>query len=298
MSVEGRDHGLEATGERLVPERQHGELVYAEHLARYRLAAQLAPGRRVLDAACGEGYGAAMLAAAGASSVVGVDLDGVVVEHVRRRHGIEAREADVCDLPFENGAFELVVSFETIEHVREPERALAELARVCARDGLVVLSTPNAGQYLVENEFHVREFAHDEFVAMLEGCFPSVRLLYQHNWLTSAVLDEEAMLEAGGDHRVEVGLTKVRAVRPGEELYLVAVCGEEVDVALDPVAVLAGVDEAHALAKRLVDAEATARQWHDAYLDIRETARWMRSTMSWRLTKPLRLPARLRGKRR
>ena len=289
---------LEATGERLMPEQQHGELVHAEHLARYRLAAQLAPGRRVLDVACGEGYGSALLAGAGASSVVGVDLDEATVEHARARHGIEARVGDVRSLPFEDDAFDLVVSFETIEHVEEPERALDELARVVAADGLVVVSTPNASQSLVENEFHVREFQHAEFVALLEGRFTAVRLLFQHNWLTSAVLDEAALRERGGEEAVALELTKVRGVEPGDELYLVAVCGAAPDRELRAVGVMAGVDEAHALAARLVEAEATAHKWHDAFQDALATSRWMSSTLSWRLTKPFRLPGRLLRRRR
>jgi SAM-dependent methyltransferase len=289
---------LDRTGERLVPDAQYGELVHAEHLARYRLAAQLAPGRRVLDVACGEGYGCALLAAAGASSVVGVDVDEATVEHARKRYGIEALAGDVRALPFEDGTFDLVVSFETIEHVEEPERALGELARVAAPGGLVVVSTPNSRQYLVENEFHVREFDHAEFVALLEARFPAVRLLFQHNWLTSAVLDEDAMREQGGEGRVALELTKVRAVEPGDELYLVAVCGKEPGVELRAVGVLGGVDEAHSLAARLVDAEGTARKWHDAFQESMDTARWMRSTLSWRLTKPFRLPGRLLRRRR
>ena len=126
------DSELEPTGERLLPEHHGGQLVHAEHLARYRLAAQLAPGRRVLDCACGEGYGAALMAAAGAKSVTAADIDQATVDHVRDRYGIDAHRADVRCLPFEDGAFDLVVSFETIEHVQEPERALDELARVRA----------------------------------------------------------------------------------------------------------------------------------------------------------------------
>jgi SAM-dependent methyltransferase len=289
---------LDRTGERLVPDAQHGELVHAEHLARYRLAAQLAPGRRVLDVACGEGYGSALMAAAGARSVVGVDLDEVTVEHARTRHGIEAVAGDVRSLPFDDGAFDLVVSFETIEHVEEPERALDELARVLAPDGLVVVSTPNSRQSLVENEFHVREFDHAEFMKLLEARFPAVRPLYQHNWLTSAVLEEVALRERGGEGPVPLELTKVRAVEPGDELYLVAVCGREVDVALRPVGVMAGVDEAHELAARLVEAEATAHKWHDAFQESMQTSRWMSSTLSWRLTKPFRLPGRLLRRRK
>ena len=80
---------MDPTGERLVPDAQRDQLIYAEHLARYFLASQLAAGRRVLDAGCGEGYGTALLAAAGAASVVGVDVDEPTIEHARERYGGE-----------------------------------------------------------------------------------------------------------------------------------------------------------------------------------------------------------------
>ena len=296
---------LEPTGERLLPEHWEGQLVHAEHLARYRLAARIAPGRRVLDVACGEGYGSALMAAAGAEAVTAVDVDQATVDHVRERHGVDARAADIRSLPFEDGAFGLVVSFETIEHVEEPERALDELARVRAPGGHLLISTPNASEYLVENEYHVREFGHDEFVELLRERFGAVRLLYQHNWLTSAVLDEDGMRQADGDRALELDLTKVAGVEPRGELYLLALCGDDTDVELPPTGVMAGTDEAHLLAHRLDDALRTQQQLnqeaqdaHARFEEIRETARWMRSTWSWRLTKPLRLPGRLRRKDR
>ncbi|MGH2898589.1 MAG: class I SAM-dependent methyltransferase, partial [Solirubrobacteraceae bacterium] len=146
--------GLEATGERLIPEAFAGSLVLAEHLARYRFAARLARGRAVLDAACGEGYGSAMLAAAGAASVVGIDIDAETVAHARATHGIDAREGDVGRLPCEDASFDLVVSFETIEHVAEPERALDEFRRVLSPGGILVVSTPNGDEYLEDNPYH------------------------------------------------------------------------------------------------------------------------------------------------
>ena len=276
---------LEPTGERMLPDHYGGQLVHAEHLARYRLAAQLAPGRRVLDAACGEGYGTALLAAAGADAV-GVDVDEATVEHARRRHGVEAKVADVAALPFDDGAFDLVVSFETIEHVQDAERALDELARVRAPGGLLMISTPVAGQYLVDNEFHVREFGHDEFTGLLRARFPAVRLLYQHNWMTSAILDERAMAADDGDAPLAVDLSKVRAVAPGDELYLVAICGEEAGVALREVGVHGGHrrvarsgaparrrdPDSGALPRRVRDQRAPARR------DARATSRrWPRA---------------------
>src|SRR3954454_22055662 len=158
---------LEWTGERLIPEAVQGELVLAEHLARYRLAARLAQGRRVLDAACGEGYGSVLLDEAGAKEVVGVDLDPATVAHAREVHGIACVEAYVADLPFDDGSFDLVVSFETIEHTEEPERALDEFARVLTAAGLLIISTPNAHEYLDENPYHVREYTSSEFIDAL-----------------------------------------------------------------------------------------------------------------------------------
>jgi SAM-dependent methyltransferase len=291
---------LEPTGERLVPQRQHGELVHAEHLARYRLAAQLAPGRRVLDAACGEGYGTAMLATAGATAV-GVDVDEPTIAHARERYAAEFRVADVADLPFEDASFDLVVCFETIEHVEDAEGVLGELARVLDPDGVLLISTPNTHEYLVDNEFHTREFTHEEFVGLLAGRFPRVRLLYQHNWTSSTVLEEPALREAGGDRPLELELTKTVGAAPGGELYTLALCGRGVDAPLRQVGVMAGTDEAHRLATRLVSAEDTAQLWHDRFKDIESTISWITGTLSWRLTKPFRAPARLwerlRGRR-
>jgi SAM-dependent methyltransferase len=317
---------LEATGERLIPELQHGELVHAEHLARYRLAAQLASGRKVLDAACGEGYGSAILAAAGADSVTGVDVDPKVVEHARATHPADFAVADVAALPFGDDAFDLVVSFETIEHVPEPPAALAELARVLRPGGTLVISTPNKHEYLVDNEFHTIEYTHDEFVALLRERFDAVEVLLQHNWLASAVLDERAAADRHGEVAHDVTLYKVEAVAPGGELYAVALCGSGPLPAVRPVVVTAGTDEAHRLAVRLESAERTAAKWHDEYVEAKSTAeRWhgeyvksrelaeeLRSaydesaaaletvygSRSWRLLEPLRrVGALLRGRR-
>lgn len=306
------------TGERLVPDAQHGELVHAEHLARYVLAASLADGRRVLDVACGEGYGTAMLAAGGATSAVGVDLDGPTVERAAARYPCEFQRADIAALPFPDDAFDLVVSFETIEHVPDAEAALTELARVLAPAGLLIISTPNTNEYLVDNEFHAREFSHEEFKALLEPRFASVRLLYQHNWLLSAIVGERALREGEASRSLGLDVRKTVAREPGQELYTLALCGDVTDVAVGEVAVAAGTDEAHSLAERLVAAEETAsrwhaqcmraeenvRQWHGAFKQAEERSedavaltRRMRNSLSWRLTKPFRLPAKLRERR-
>jgi SAM-dependent methyltransferase len=302
---------LEATGERLIPEAAVGELVLAEHLARYRLATRLARGRRVLDAACGEGYGTAMLAAAGASAAVGVDIDPATVRHAAAGHGIDARVADVAALPFDDGSFDLVVSFETIEHVLEPHNVLDELRRVLAPGGLLLISTPNAREYKVENEFHVRELDPDEFVAALQARFAAVRVLYQQNFLLSMVVDEQRLAQDDPAQPVSLDVTKAYGVPPGRELYTLALCGLEPDLPTleADVAVVTGVYEAHELAARTVEAERLVVTWHERATEaeriqrewqarateaerqneeLRTTIERIRASISWRITKPLR----------
>jgi 2-polyprenyl-3-methyl-5-hydroxy-6-metoxy-1,4-benzoquinol methylase len=239
---------VDPTGERLVPDVQRDELIYAEHLARYRLAAQYVPGQRVLDAGCGEGYGTALLASAGAAGVVGVDVDEATIEHARERYELDFEVADVAELSFEDGSFDVVVCFETIEHVQDAPRVVAELRRVLSDDGVLVISTPNPSEYVAENEFHVREYPPAEFAEMLAAHFPQRVRLYQHNLLLSAILDEE-QIRAGDEFPLDVEVRKTARLEPGRELYSVVVCGSK--AAPHQVAVASGIYEAHDMAGKV-----------------------------------------------
>ena len=303
MDPKDQRETISATGERLVPDAQYGDVVHAEHLARYGVAAQLAGSRRALDAACGEGYGTNLLAQAGATSVVGVDFDDATVAHARARYpAADFVHGDVRRLPFEDGEFDLVVSFETIEHVRDPEVALDELRRVLAEEGQLLISTPNKHSYLVENEFHEREFTHEEFVELLSARFTNVDLLLQHNWLASGVFPADEAREASGKETPAARFGKLTGIEPGGELYTVALCGNGRLPSVRPVVVAAGIDEAHELARRLVDAEQTAEKWHREYEGAKDVAvgwhdRYRQSeqlldgvydSVWWRMTAPLR----------
>jgi len=251
--------GLEATGERLVPEAYAGSLVLAEHLARYQFASRLARGRSVLDAACGEGYGSAILAGAGATSVVGVDIDEATVAHARHTHGIEAHEGDVSRLPFDDATFDLVVSFETIEHVAEPELALDEFRRVLSPGGVLVVSTPNADEYLEDNPYHQRELTLTQFKQALSARFANVELRYQQNFLTTAVL-REASLGSDDAQPLDAEFAKVAGVAPERALYGVAICSDAaIPSAGGDVVIASDVHEAHTLAQLLRDWTARAQ---------------------------------------
>jgi hypothetical protein len=169
---------------------------------------------------------------------------------------------------------------------------------VLAYDGLLLISTPNKHQYLVENEFHRREFFHEEFVEILSARFANVEVLLQHNWLASAVLSATLAGHASGREAPDVRFSKLEGVEPGGELYTVAVCGDGPIPTYPPVVVSAGLDESHELARRVVSAERTAEEWHERYEEAKAVAeRWhdeyqkllgVYDSVWWRMTAPLR----------
>jgi hypothetical protein len=176
---------LPFTGERFTPECVRE--IWVEHWHRYAFARGLASGRRVLDAACGEGYGSAMLADV-AASVLGVDISEETVAHARSRYGgspgldFQVADASALDaLPDAN--FDLIVSFETLEHLHAQEALLDGFARLLAADGVLLLSTPDRRTYSdlpgFSNEHHVRELYREEFEALLAPRFAAVQLYGQ-----------------------------------------------------------------------------------------------------------------------
>jgi 2-polyprenyl-3-methyl-5-hydroxy-6-metoxy-1,4-benzoquinol methylase len=160
--------------------------LWSEHLSRYLFAAQYIAGKRILDIACGRGYGTALLAEAGATQVVGVDISAQAVAEAKRVAGprVAIQQADGIHLPFRNASIDVVVSLETIEHIQQANLFVGELRRVVASDGLLIISTPNALYTkpiagMPHNPYHVREFTPEQLVTVLGHDFSSVALLGQ-----------------------------------------------------------------------------------------------------------------------
>ena len=245
--------GARAAPERFDPATMNG-LIAAEHLARYWLAADLASGLDVLDAGCGVGYGAEMIARAGASRVVGIDLAPEAIAAASERAGEVAafQVGDVRDLPFDEGSFDLVVCFEVLEHLEDPEPAITALKGVLREDGLLIVSSPNRGVYPPGNPHHLHEFTLEELRDALTARFANVVLMRQHPWLASLI--DIGTLTSPGEEPVSASLARAgQAV--DEWTYVVALAS---DRAIDEPGALGVFAESGEL-RTLQEAVGTAR---------------------------------------
>jgi ubiquinone/menaquinone biosynthesis C-methylase UbiE len=195
------EKALEFTGERMTTSVD-GQIEF-EHFHRYCMARDLCVGRDVLDVASGEGYGSAILAGV-AGSVVGVDIDDGAVVHAREAYRLENLHyllGSATKLPLEDASVDVVVSFETLEHIREHELFAAEVRRVLRSDGLFIVSTPDRTIYSALGEhfnaYHLRELTEDEFDAYLRAHFANVALFRQRAIFGSLV----AAVGSGGPWR-------------------------------------------------------------------------------------------------
>jgi SAM-dependent methyltransferase len=163
---------LPLTGERTVPGIWHENYWFRRHEAGYRRAAGTVDvdGAVVLDAGAGEGYGAELLAAAGAAVVLALDLDASSLRHVARTYpAVAPARANLVQLPCATGAVDVVVSSQTVEHLWDQDGFVRECARVLRPGGRLVVTTPNRRTFPPGNVFHSRELDADELVGLLAG---------------------------------------------------------------------------------------------------------------------------------
>lgn len=225
---------MEFTGERYVP-TEAGEIRH-EHLHRYAWCLPLIEGRAVLDIACGEGYGSAIMARR-AGSVVGVDISPEAVDHASKAYGglanLAFRVGDAAEIPLPNDSVDVVVSFETIEHHDRHQEMMREIRRVLRPDGILIISSPNRTVYSElaghHNEFHVKELNFDEFDQVLKQQFHNVSYFGQRLAVGSSIFSlfsESASptVDAFTDTGTEV---VARAASLADPVYFIALAGAE-----------------------------------------------------------------------
>lgn len=287
---------MECTGERYLPEFD-GDWTL-EHLHRYLLACELAVGKTVLDIACGDGYGAAILARH-AAQVTGVDIDTPTVERARGKYvadNLRFLQGSATDIPLDDDSVDLVISFETIEHLMEQDRMLYEIRRVLRPEGFLIISSPDKYEYSdvpgYHNEFHLKELYRQEFEALLQKHFSRHALLGQRVVFGSLIASAETRPFLSWSKVEEQGRTEGLA----HAVYHIAVAG---DGPLPPLpSSLFRAPLEHSDHVRQLEA---ALHYTQECLDAREheleDARTMLSSLvnsrSWKLTAPLRALAAL-----
>ncbi len=224
---------LKYTGERFTSEVS-GEIKH-EHYHRYFFALQFCIGKSVLDIASGEGYGSALLASV-ASRVIGIDISAEAVAHASANYGCDTITFSVGEcaaIPIGDASVDVVVSFETLEHIADQNRFLSEAKRVLRPGGILVISTPNVEVYkdiaTTPNPFHLRELTESEFRQSISVHFPQYRLFGQRSVVGSAILpsnpelgdgDGQEIFRANGDtvYSIASGI--------GQPIYFIAVASD------------------------------------------------------------------------
>jgi len=219
---------MEFTGERFVPEL-HGD-IELEHIHRYLQASEIAEGKMVLDIACGEGYGSAILANK-ATYVTGVDISSAAIQHAGRTYqkaNLEFKVGSCADIPLPDASVDLVVSFETIEHHDQHHEMMREIKRVLRPSGVLLISSPEKRSYSDQgqsrNPYHVKELYQHEFEQLLQLYFRNTvyfgqRILYGSSIFSFSCQTAVVCHQKQGD-----GMVSTPGVR--DPLYLIALASD------------------------------------------------------------------------
>ena len=176
------DDVLTLTGERTIPGLDVENYWFRRHEVVYQQLAPRCAGREVLEAGCGEGYGADLISRI-ARRVIALDYDETTVAHVRARYPrVEVMHGNLAELPLADASVDVVVNFQVIEHLWDQTQFVRECARVLRPSGLLMVSTPNRitfspGRDTPINPFHTRELNADELTRLLvDAGFTSVSM--------------------------------------------------------------------------------------------------------------------------
>jgi len=212
------------TGERYIPEYflDSQDEIIKEHENRYKSIKNIIKNKLVLDAACGTGYGSYEISKY-AQKVIGIDISNETIKYAKKnykRENLDFITASVTDLPFQDNSFDVITSFETIEHISEKQQLhfLDEIVRVLKGNGLLIISTPDkliySDQNNYTNEFHIKEFYEKEFYVFLNKFFKNIKFYYQSDEICNLIYSPESK---------EVNISEINDLNIKGK-YIIAVC--------------------------------------------------------------------------
>lgn len=226
------------TGERMVPEFHTQTLIYAEHLIRYQAATDLVKNKIVLDIASGSGYGTQLLANT-AKYVYGVDVNINAVGYARKNYNgdnIEFIEGDGEKIPLADNSVDVVITFETIEHIKDYKQFLREVKRVLKNDGIAIVSTPNDAEFAEGNHFHLHEFEQKELQNLLSEYFKHQKSYFQATWKYVMLGTDTFMKE---EQEIKIPTLNLAPIRANQYLYFYNICSDrDIIEEVSPIAAL------------------------------------------------------------
>jgi len=220
MAGSKKQHNTKLTGERFYPDLEGGGVAEIEHTERYRLATRFVKESRLcLDAACGTGYGTAIIAEF-AKKVVGVDIADDAITYARNhflKPNVVFERMDLNEMRFPDDYFDCIVSFETLEHINDHENLLNQFRRILNPGGMLIISTPdiNVSHRLPSRSpFHVHELRQEEFTSLLDKYFVIDKLFGQKiieslDWLQRLTAKLVPFLQ-------KLDFLKLRKILPGK----------------------------------------------------------------------------------
>lgn len=211
----------ENINERILKPELIDKVVLGEHMTRYNFASQYVQGKKVLDCGCAGGYGTNFLSQF-SEKINAIDLSGEAIAFAKKNFpakNIDYFQMDATKLKFKNSQFDVVVSFEVIEHVKNQDNYLNEISRVLKAKGLYIGSTPNAKVFAsINNPFHEKELVLEEYRDLLKKHFSSVEIFGQKHKESFF----EKALKKIRVYSVPDAISKSNLEK--EALYFVAIC--------------------------------------------------------------------------
>ncbi|MGH3635923.1 class I SAM-dependent methyltransferase [Mycobacterium sp.] len=245
------DPVLTLTGERTIPGLDVENYWFRRHEVVYQRLAPRCAGREVLEAGCGEGYGADLISRV-ARRVIALDYDETAVAHVQTRYPrVQVLHGNLAELPLSDSSVDAVVNFQVIEHLWNQAGFVAECLRVLRPTGLLMVSTPNRitfspGRDTPINPFHTRELNADELTGLLVdagfaldgmyGVFHGPRLCEMDARHGGSIIDAQVARAVTGAPWPAELLADVTAVNAAD-FDLVDADARDIDTSLDLVAI-------------------------------------------------------------